>query len=124
MGETNTLNELNEILFENLRKLDSGAIDTKQATAVVNISNSIINNAKTQLAAYKLTSDPKALSAVARTDKTQLLEKKADKKEKVIENIEGYDSQLTFALSIGYKNVAEAIAVLGKTEFLRQYKAA
>lgn len=122
---TNTLNELNEILFENLRKLDCGEIDAKQATAVVNVSNSIINNAKTQMAAYKLTSDRGVMGAIGQSvpQLTQSSTKRATSiSEKAsVRTITAHD-RLTFAKELGYTTIADAIKNKGSWHFEQQLK--
>lgn len=104
------LNDLNDILFDTLEQVKSGQMSEKQAQTVVNVGNSIINNAKIQLQAFKLTK--------GRTSMT-LLPSNTDPKmkmpEKGINNRS--DAALQYALSEGYKNVAEAIAVMGKSKF-------
>lgn len=43
----NDLNRLNEVLFETLEGVKDGSVDEKKAQTIVNIGNSIVNNAKT-----------------------------------------------------------------------------
>lgn len=50
----NDLNELNSVLFDTLRGVKEGTMDTQKAVAISKVGASIINNAKTQLLAFKL----------------------------------------------------------------------
>jgi hypothetical protein len=131
MKNKNDLNELNDILFENLRKLNNKEIDVKQATALVNVSNSIIDNAKTQLAAYKLTSDRSVLGAIspAQTDTRPYLKSanlvipkhKKISKPSTFDSHTDYDKKQVFSESKGFKNVAEAVVSMGKNNFLDEF---
>lgn len=124
----NTLNALNEILFDNLRKLDSGEIDDKKAFAVSQISNTIISNAKTQLAAYKMTSNIAHISSFAESSEENIIkiEKPRQVEQKKIDNAlvteSDYDSKCRFAAERGFVNLAECIACMGKNTFLEEYK--
>lgn len=66
----NTLKDLNNHLFAQLERLSEEdlspeqlAQETERSKAVVSISNSIINNAKTQLEAVKLLADGNYIEA-------------------------------------------------------------
>lgn len=104
------LNDLNDILFDTLDKVKSGQMSEKQAQTVVNVGNSIINNAKIQLQAFKLTKGKTAMSLL-----TPNKDPKMKLPEKGINNRS--EAALQYALAEGYKNVAEAIAVMGKSKF-------
>lgn len=110
MSNENNLNKLNDVLFETLAGVKDGTIDPKKAQTIVNIGNSIVNNAKIQLSAFKLTGGKTGMSLMTpNTDGTlQLSESQRETK--------AYD----FARENGYKNVAEAIAGMGKYEFNKQ----
>jgi hypothetical protein len=104
------LNDLNDVLFETLEGVKSGKMSEKQAQTVVNVGNAIINNAKIQLQAFKLTKGKTAMSLLSpnKDPKIKLPEKGVNNRSKAV---------LDYAIEKGYKNVAEAIAVMGKTEF-------
>lgn len=104
----NNLNELNDVLFETLRGLKDGTVKEKEATAVTNVANSIINNCKTQLMAYKLS------KGRAYSNNFEAIEIKKPESE--------YRQKLEFSLSRGFNNVAEAISEIGKAEFDRKFK--
>lgn len=106
------LNDLNDILFDTLEAVKSGKMSEKQAQTVVNVGNSIINNAKIQLQAYKLTKGKTSMT---------LLTPNKDPKMKMPEKGINNRSQAAFDYVVqnNYKNVAEAIASMGKTEFDR-----
>lgn len=124
MKTKNTLNELNEILFDNIRKLNESKIDVKQATAIVNMSNSIIDNAKTQLQAFKLTENPLVIGSIVNNEigappVTNRLPKTPSP---LFVSKDGYTVKNSFAVELGYENVAEAISVMGKNSFLEKFK--
>jgi hypothetical protein len=106
--KNNDLNGLNEILFDTLRGLQKGDVDEKKATAITNVANSIINNCKTQLTAYKL-SKGKAY----RENFGKLPEGKKEG--------DTYEMKNDFALHMGYKNVTHAMDKMGKNEFKSQF---
>lgn len=58
-----TLSHLNTVLFNSLTEVIEGAMDPKKGQLISNLAGQIINNAKTQLSYYKLTSNKKALTA-------------------------------------------------------------
>ena len=124
----NTLNALNEILFDNLRKLDSGEIDDKKAFAVSQLSNTIISNAKTQLAAYKMTGNIATISSITdnvANDVPKLNAAKEAEKKRVDASLvtEGdYAAKTRFATERGFVNLAECIACMGKVNFLKEFK--
>ena len=104
----NNLNELNEILFDTLRGVRDGKIDEKKATAVTNVANSIINNCKTQLVAYKLS------EGMAYRENFGGLPGAP-------KNGSTYELKNDFALKLGYKNISEAMGKMGKNEFEKQF---
>lgn len=105
-----TLNDLNDILFETLEGLKSGNTNEKQAQIVVNVGNAIINNAKIQLQAFKLTGGITGISLLE-TDPNATFAP-------IPEKLNGRSAAvLRYAKEKGYKNVAEAIAVMGKQKF-------
>jgi hypothetical protein len=100
----NDLNELNTILFETLRGIKDGNIDTKQANSVIGISNALVNNAKVQIQAMKLTGGKKAPEFVS------LPETPVKYKSK-------HEAMTVYAKEIGQKSVADAIADSSKEDF-------
>ena len=108
----NNLNELNEILFETLRKVKDDQIDNNKANAIVGLSNSIISNAKTQLNAYKIT------KGRAYKDTFGALPPPS---ESARENSDKYLQKSEFAMAKGYDNVSEAMGDMGKNNFEREF---
>jgi hypothetical protein len=106
----NNLTELNKILFETLRGVEKGSISNEKSQAITNVSNSIINNAKTQLNAFKLT------KGVAFKDTFGGIPKITLKSGDI------YEQKSEFALSRSFKNVSEAITEMGKSNFENQFK--
>lgn len=106
----NDLNRLNEVLFETLEGVKDGTVDEKKAQTIVNIGNSIVNNAKIQLSAFKLTGGKTGMS---------LMSKNNDPTLRITQGNEVGRSKAAYDLAgeLGYISVAEAIAVLGKHEF-------
>lgn len=99
------LNELNTILFETLRGVKDGTIDDKKANVITNVSNSIINNAKTQLSAYKLTKGVAYSETFGKPS------------QKVLESKDKYEQMNEFAMMKGYDSVSQAMEKIGKNEF-------
>lgn len=58
-----TLSHLNTVLFDALTEVIEGTMEKEKAQVISNLGGQIINNAKTQLSYYKLTSNKKALTA-------------------------------------------------------------
>ena len=105
----NDLNELNTILFETLRGVNKGDVDTKQANAVIGLSNAVVNNAKVQIQAMKLSgkkTPPKMLS-IQGTDRIT-----GDK----------HKDMLTYAQELGFTSVAEAMAEISKDQFKKDFQ--
>lgn len=109
-NENNNLTELNNILFETLKGVKDGSIEDKKATSLTNIANSIINNTKTQLQAYKLTKGMAFREEFGKAPKT--LKASGDT----------YDQKHEFAIFKGYENVTEAIGKMGKSDFENEFK--
>lgn len=99
----NDLNELNEILFSTLRGVKDGNVDVKRANTVIGLSNALVNNAKVQIQAMKITGQKEA---------TKFLSLAANGKYK-----DRYAAASAYAVSQGYKGVPEAIVAMGKYEF-------
>jgi len=122
MNKQNNLSELNEILFNTLRKLENKEIDLDQARAVSNMGNTIINNAKVQLDAYKLTGGKTGTHLFGPNDNhghQAIAEQNEGPKTKKIRLPHNtYDRQELYAVSLGYKSPGAAIAELGKDDFI------
>lgn len=101
----NNLGELNSILFDTLRSVKEGKMDEKKAQTIVNVGNSIINNAKTQLSAFKVTNGKTDVGTFGKLQ--------------IKPSAEGsvFDNQLEYSISIGYDSVAKAMDGEGKFEF-------
>jgi len=107
----NDLSELNKVLFETLRGVKDGTVKTKDAQTIVNVGNTIVNNAKVQLSAFKLTKGKTDVSSLG-TNQDSLLQIGQDS-----DGIDRYDMAQKYADAKAYKNVPEAIADMGKYEF-------
>lgn len=105
------LNDLNEKLYKTLEGLEDGSIEPKKAQAIVNVNNAINGNCKLILDAAKLSKNPNILGVIMDADKASELEYQSTHQKKT-----------DFALSLGYKNLAEAIGKLGLSEFERRFR--
>lgn len=117
MKNENNLVELNTILFSTLRKLEAQQIELDHAKGVANLGNTIINNAKAQLEAYKVTGGRTSMQLLPE-EQIQGTAQLAQKKVKIPSN--AYDRQMLYAKQIGYKTPADAIGALGKNKFLEE----
>lgn len=106
--ENNNLSELNDILFDTLRGVKNDNVDAEKARSIVSVSNSIVNNAKAQLEAFKMTGGrieaPKIFGARIESHLA-------------IEQGNTYSLMENFAINEGYKSVADAISKMGKSGF-------
>lgn len=109
----NDLNELNSILFDTLRGVKDGDVDEKKAQTIVNVGNSIINNAKTQLSAYKITKGKTGVGSFGKMSAPD---------PGLIESGDTYEQKQEYALSRGFNSVAAAIGKLGKGDFEKGFK--
>ena len=108
----NDLTELNNVLFTTLKKVESGELDDKKAQTIVNIGNAIVNNAKIQLSAFKLTGGKTNISLVG-ANKNSALRLANGRNNRS-------DFAYDFAFHKGYKNVAEAVSVMGSHKFNKE----
>lgn len=104
--------DLNETLYETIKKIESGALDVKKAQAIVNVSSAIAANSKLMIEAAKLAKNP--------TVSNQLIGERValpshDKKDV-------YERKLEFALSKGYESLASAFEKMGKYEFESEFR--
>ncbi|NJB36373.1 hypothetical protein [Croceivirga sp. JEA036] len=102
------LDDLNDILFDTLDKIRNGEMKKEEAQTVVNIGNTIVNAGKLQLQAFKLSKGQTGISLLGKNNSKISLPPTTSKRE-------GYAYQV--AIDKGYKNIAEAIAVMGKEKF-------
>ena len=98
----NDLNELNSILFQTLRGVSSGEVDTKKANSVIGLSNALVNNAKLQIQAMKLSGQKRptkflGIGEAGHSDR--------------------YTASATLAESHGFGNVADAVKHFGQSEW-------
>lgn len=108
----NNLNELNNILFDTLRGLQDGSVDSKKATAITNVGNSIINNAKTQLSAFKAT------GGIAYQQNFKQLRPPKES----VKVADLYTQKTEFSRSQGFESITEAIGKMGKAKFENEFK--
>lgn len=99
--DQNNLTALNDVLFTTLKGIQDGTVDDKKAQTITNVANSIINNTKTQLQAYKLTKGMAFRSEFGKPDK------------QIQMSNDVYEQKSEFAIFKGYKNVSEAISGMG-----------
>jgi poly-gamma-glutamate capsule biosynthesis protein CapA/YwtB (metallophosphatase superfamily) len=109
----NNLTELNDILFSTIRDLKEGKIDEKKAQSITNVGNTIINNAKTQLQAYKLTKGKAYRDSFGTL--TEATGGSVDQPNK-------HTQMLEFALQSGYNSVADAFSKIGKADFMKKFE--
>lgn len=110
----NNLNELNNILFDTLRGIKDGDIPAEKAHAIIGVSNNIINNAKTQLQAYKLTNGKVGVQVfIGGLPKPS---------EAVLKSNDLYEQKNEFALIKGYLSVTDAMSKMGKPQFEQEFK--
>ena len=144
------LNELNEILFKSLKKVEAGEMDATQANSVIGISTAIINNGKLHLNAYKLankagfpqlmglpTAEEKQIPASAASAQTlhatapKSQENKDQDKmpfltphaKQALARKDRHAAMLAYAKEIGFKNTTEAIAKHTSRQFTKDFEA-
>lgn len=123
------LNRLNDILFSTLDQVVEKKLDHKDANAVVQVSNSIINNAKLQLAAYKIANKgaiPEMFGLPEGNKKTIPItlpeNKPLTSEEKIVMDArDKHATMLKFANGSGFRNTAEAIGEMGSIKFKESY---
>ena len=111
----NNLNELNSVLFDTLRELKAGNMQPDKAISITKVGATIINNAKIQLNAAK------AMNS-GRLHTEFFGELEAIDTQPKLSSSSLYDRKLSFARSMDYKGIAEAISDLGKNEFENRFK--
>lgn len=116
------LKNLNDVLFDTLEKVKNGTMDGKQSAAIVQLSNSIINNGKLQLAAHKFANSgtaPEMFGLPEGITKPKTLNLK---EKNVLNAKDKHEAMRRYALTLDYNSAAEAIGVLGKTEFKEAFE--
>lgn len=115
----NNLTELNSILFNTLRGVQNKTVKHEDADTIAKLGSTIINNAKTQLNAYKLTGGRTELASITRAIPEPKKISSQVKKEKTV-TLPGntYDRQMQYALELGYRTPGAAILDIGKNDFL------
>lgn len=128
---SNNLTELNNILFDTLRGLKDGSIDKSKTKEITNVSNTIINNAKTQLEAFKLTKSKETLSSFSLSSSESNVEKLevntvgfdtkktefVKQKKPLLNKKDTYSQKHDFSIISGYGSVGEALSKIGKKAF-------
>jgi hypothetical protein len=99
------LQDLNTNLGDVFLQLKEGKLTADTANALVNVLNSIINNAKVQLQGIKQFHDLGYEPSANQSGSVK----------KIVGDV--FDRKFEFAKSIGHLNVSEAIAKLGKEKF-------
>lgn len=132
MENNNTLDELHNILFDTIRKLNKGQINRDNANSICGLSNAIIKNAKTQIQAYKLTRGKTPIPVFHETN-VPLINIESEKPVHPEERIKinqftkkipdnEFDRKIIFAEFKGYKTPAGAISKMGIEDFNKEYK--
>lgn len=115
----NNLTELNSILFNTLRGVRNKTVKNKEAHTIAKISSTIINNAKTQLHAYKLTGGRTELASITKSNSDlKELTSVVQKANSINLPTNTYDRQMQYALELGYRTPGAAILDIGKNDFL------
>lgn len=102
--------QLNEELSKAFKDLKAGKIDAELANGLVNIGNAMNNNAKLILEAAKIAQNPNIASLVVGSET-----------ERLIASDSVYEKKQEFSVKLGYKNLGEAFAKMGRGEFERQF---
>jgi len=118
----NNLVELNDILFDTLRDVKAGEMDLDRARRVVNVSSTIIDNAKVQLDAFKFTNGSVFTDFFSETKNIEHNKEKGEYYNKQITPGEKYDRMNDYATKKGYKSVTDAMNKMGKSKFLQAFE--
>ena len=108
----NNLSELNDILFDTLRGIKDGKIPAEQAHAIIGVSNNIINNAKTQLQAYKLTNGKVGVQTFIGLPGPS---------EAILQSKDRFLQMNEFALLKGHHSITDAMSKMGKAKFEQEF---
>lgn len=109
---SNNLQSLNDTLFETLQGVKNGSIKTTDAKVINELAGTIINNAKVQLEAIKVTKGGrgsdifgiKGIAAAAEPDD------------------DTYSLKKKYSQELGYDNVAAALKEVGSWAFEQGFK--
>lgn len=108
-----TLADLNDVLFDTLEKLSKDEIKPTKAKQIIDVGNAIVNNAKTQLMAFKMMKGKAMPPTVVGLPPSSHVPAQAQ---------DTYEQKSDFAHQLGYDNVAAAIASLSKERFEKRFK--
>lgn len=127
----NNLNNLNDILFETLNNLKEGKTDVATAKAVCNLGGTIIQNAKLQLEAYKITEGQTSSQVFLDEFKDHGPNEVQAPKQKPEPTYRPasrtllpngtYERQALFAKERGFNGPSHAIGKLGKETFMAAF---
>lgn len=106
------ISELNNKLFKALEGIEEGTLETDKAKAMVNISTAITNNAKLILQAARMSENVQMANDLF-SPKQGMLTLTPD---------DTYMKKNTFAKKLGYNNLSEAFANMGKDNFDEKFK--
>lgn len=109
----NNLQTLNHTLFETLEKLQKKEITKEEAKVINEIAGTIINNAKVQLDAVKIT---KGMGSNAELFGVKTLGPTPD-----LNDDDLYNLKMEFSIFKGHSNVSNAIGALGKFNFEKEF---
>ena len=106
------ISELNNKLFKALEGIEEGTLEIDKAKAMVNISTAITNNAKLILQAAKMSENVQMANELF-SPKQGMITLTPD---------DTYMKKNIFAKKLGYNNVSEALASMGKDNFEEKFK--
>jgi len=104
----NNLNDLNNTLFETLRGVKNGSVKREDAKVINEIAGTIINNAKVQIDALKVTKGMGNQAKLFGVDHQGNIPELPE---------DAYQLKVEFSIYKGFKNVGDCMASLGKHLF-------
>lgn len=107
-----SIEDLNNVLFDTLEKLQKGEIENAQAKSIVDISTAIAKNTSLQLQAFKLTNGQTSAPQALMLGVTYA----------TIGSSDVYAQKTEFAKKKGYKNVTDAVGDLGLIKFNKMFQ--
>lgn len=119
--------ELNTKLYNLFEQVEKGEVDPAKAQAMIEVSNTIINNTKVIVSIAKAAKSKNALlGVIGETQESQdRLEIVAGQNDDVNDPEASPDSpyelKSKFAKKLGYESLSEAVSKLGNHEFNRQF---
>lgn len=102
--------ELNNELSQAFKDFKAGKITAEQAKGLVDIGSAITNNTRLILDAAKVAQNPNIASLVVGSERA---------KELISNDL--FEEKTAFAQKLGYPNLGEAFAKMGRWEFERQF---